>query len=167
MTSHAPLCDADMTEPVLSAVLAEALALTEEIALADEARRALTAPDRWDSAARLALAARLARIAAWACAAGTQENDRREAASAALNGAVAAPRLDLAAGDSPEDSAALLALAARVDRLATRALRLDALLSGFDEAPASRPAPERAAGPRAAILPFPTQARLDRASGQA
>lgn len=171
MSQHAPPHASDAIEPVLNAVLNEALVLTEEIVDADGARRAAGRPDRWESAARLRLAARLARIAAWASAAGAAEPERRAAASAALSGAAVSPLLDLAFEGAPRCAAGLAELAARVDRLASRALRLEALIGGCDEpeapAPRARPAATEPSGRSAAILRFQPRPRgAESASGQ-
>lgn len=119
----------DVTEPVLDAMLEEALALTEEIALMGLARRAVEAPGSLESALRLHLTARLSRIAAWASLRSADDPERRGIARQALEGAALRRDLPLAANDEafePESRELRL----QVDRLALRALRLDALLDG-------------------------------------
>ncbi|MEL6980091.1 MAG: hypothetical protein AAGM38_15600 [Pseudomonadota bacterium] len=162
-----PAAADDVTEPVLDAMLEEALALTEEIALLGLARRAMEAPNSLESALRLHLTARLSRIAAWASLRSAHDPERREIAHQALEGAVLRRDIPISLEEASRFEPESQELRLQVDRLALRALRLDALLDGRALAELMRDEPDPSAisvtpglpAPSAVILPFPDRAR--------
>lgn len=174
---HEPTAANDVTEPVLDAMLEEALALTEEIALLGLARRAVEAPDSLESALRLHLTARLSRIAAWASLRAANDPDRREIARQALEGAALRRDFPISMEQECAFEPESRELRLQVDRLALRALRLDALLDGRGSPEpgvgfADGPEPTEVSvipslpAPSAVILPFPDRAELRARRGE-
>ena len=154
MNSPYPGNARDVTEAVLDAMLNEALNLTDEIAAAGAMRRAVGAPDSFECALRLRMAARLSRIAAWASLRISDDPERMAIAQSALNSA-AAPAQSEEVGLAVEIGDSELApFVGMVERIVDRALRLDALLSGqATQSPEAAEALHSEQG-SASVLPF-------------
>ncbi len=161
---------------VLAGMMAETVALMDEVSALGEQRAATAAPNPHEIGATLRAANRLARIGAWILA--TEEADATDRRSDPRPARTAAtpttPSPETAADDAPTPvdwaqtlSAArtgaldtparigpLAEIQIRIDRLTDRACRLDALLRGDGlDAPGAPPATEDR--PSAVILTFP------------
>ena len=144
----------DVTEAVLDAMLNEALDLTDEIAAVGALRRAVGAPDSFDCALRLRMAARLSRIAAWASLRISDDPERLAIADSALSSASAPTLQDEPALGAALETSELAPFNGMVERLVERALRLDALLSGQGAASCGSLEPVQSEEGSASILPF-------------
>lgn len=133
----------DASDRVLDAMLAEAIKLMNELSSVGDRRAHIAGPT--ETAVTLRVASRLARVAAWLLTRGRDDGaaetvDLREAAANELDAvSVVGPISDLAV---------------RVDRLAGRAVRLEAMLRGAPPPSADAPSIPAPSDGAAKILPF-------------